>query len=50
VWYIAYILLKVSSFFETHNWHLGNIHPKNVMIDKEGSVNIFTTFSSPLER
>jgi hypothetical protein len=47
---LGYILLKVSSFFQARSWHLGNIHPKNIMIDKDGMVRVFTTFSSPAER
>lgn len=50
MWYIAYILIKVGASFERKGVHLGNIHPKNIMINNCGIAQVFTIASSPVEK
>ena len=47
IWYLLYNLIRAGNKAEQIHKKIGDIHPKNILIDDNGQTKIFSTLSVP---
>ena len=49
VWYLLYNMVRAGQKFEDFKKKIGNVHPRNVLINESGQIKMISTCSLPGE-
>jgi len=49
VWYLLYNIVRAGNKFELLKKKIGNIHPRNILINESGQIKIISSISLPGE-
>jgi len=45
MWFLLYKLLQILKQFEKMKKRIGNLHPKNILLDEDGQIKLITKYS-----